>query len=148
MNKFVGLSGLCLILLTGWYSWGGDNLTGYASNEVIWTILLGIVIIALHLVLKEIVGELNNNLKAPAQRTANIGGRLSIPAPPPHACADSPLNIDEGCGAFADRLKANNTSKRLAEQVTLLANADDYGLQSACLEFAEEELFCLMIDEE
>ena len=63
MNKFVGLSGLCLIVLTGWYSWGRDNLAGYASNEVIWTILLGIVLIALHLDLKETVGELSNKLK-------------------------------------------------------------------------------------
>ena len=98
MNKFVGISGLCLIVLTGWYSWGRDNLTGYASNEVIWKILLGIVLIALHLDLKEAVGELNNKLKAPAQRTANIEGRLSIPAPSKDAGADSPLNINEsGC---------------------------------------------------
>ena len=134
MNKFVGLSGLCLIVLTGWYSWGRDNLAGYASNEVIWTILLGIVLIALHLDLKETVGALNNKLEALAQRSANIEGRLSIPAPSPDVGADSPLNINESGRAFADRLKASDTAKRLADRVALPANADDYELQSACLE--------------
>ena len=95
MNKFVGLSGLCLIVLTVWCSWGRDNLTGYASSEVIWTILMGIGLIALHLDLKETVGELNNKLRAPAQRTANIDGRLSIPGLFPNVGADSPLNINE-----------------------------------------------------
>ena len=66
MNEFVELSGLCLIVLTGWNFWGRDNLTGYAPNEVIWTILLGIILIALHLDLKDIVGELSNKLKVSA----------------------------------------------------------------------------------
>ena len=32
--------------------------------------------------------------------------------------------------------------------MALPVNADDYELQSACLEFAEEKLFSLMTDEE
>ena len=83
MKKFVGIS-RSLSYCTDWLvQLGRDNLTSYASNEVIWTILLGIVLIALHLDLKETVGALNNKLEAPAQRTANIKGRLSMPAPSP-----------------------------------------------------------------
>ena len=148
MNKFVGLCGLCLLVLTGWYSWGTENLASYASNEVIWTVLLGIILIALHLDIKETVKALNNKLEALAQRTANIEGRLSIPAPSPDVGADSPLTINESGRAFADRLKASDTAKRLADQVALPVNADDYELQSACLEFAEDKLFSLMTDEE
>ena len=62
--------------------------------------------------------------------------------------ADSLLNINESSRTFADRLKASDTAKRLADRVALPANADDYELKSACLEFAEEELFSLITDEE
>ena len=72
----------------------------------------------------------------------------SGPAPSPDIGADSPLHINESGRTFAEKLDALDTAKRLAEQVALPVNADDYELQSACLEFAEEKLFSMMTDEE
>lgn len=66
----------------------------------------------------------------------------------PFLMPGSPLQLTESGQDYAERLKANDVAKRLADKVKIKKDANAYEIQQACMDFAKRDLLALLNDEE
>lgn len=66
----------------------------------------------------------------------------------PFLMPGSPLQLTESGQDYAERLRAHDIAKRLADKVKIKKDANAYEIQQDCMDFAKRNLLALLNDEE